>query len=202
MNVYGATPYVDYSGAPSYVDYSGVPLYTTAAFLPDAGILSMPLTSTAISLQPSIPYQSAPVSYAPSPVISSEPVAYQGGPLVYSTSSLGYTSIAQPMGNLPQPTPPAGWTLSKCNTSAQTASDKCLYTYIYEFSAPISGKSNTIPDKSNIVSPDVPAGWQVQDESCIVKRVGDSKLLYKYELSYKPSDGKAKGKSASKADNA
>jgi hypothetical protein len=172
--------------------YAGSPLYTTnVSLLPDYGIQSTPLISTA-ALQ-ELSYQSVPVSFGGSTVISSEPVLYQGDTLMYATAALGPTAAAvaaQPMGNLPQPSPPANWTLSKCNTSVQQSAGACLYTYVYEFVPSIPGKSNTVPDTSNITSPNVPADWLVSEESCVVKRVGDAKMLYKYELSYYEKGGK------------
>ena len=103
---------------------------------------------------------------------------------IVSMPEASYSAAIVPMGNLPQPNPPANWILTKADTTVKQTSNAVLYNYDYTFSAPKGDKDeNSIPAPSKITAPVVPASWVIEVEKLAIENKEKS-LTYKYELSY------------------
>ena len=109
-------------------------------------------------------------------------------PITSHPQSFPYGAPAEaliPMGNLPQPNPPAHWTLTKCDTTVKQATSTVAYKHEYTFAAPTPGKFlNQIPAPTRIPTPIVPTGWLIGEEKVTITRKGDTDISYVYDLSY------------------
>jgi hypothetical protein len=141
--------------------FSGAPLYSTS-LLPVSGALQSYPTATLQS------YPLMSTGFVSAPEVS------------YSS---GYSEAIVPMGNLPQPSPPADWVLTKADSTVKQTSTAVLYNYEYSFTPPSDKTTPAIPAPSKITAPIVPASWTIDVEKLVIENKEKS-LTYKYELSY------------------
>jgi hypothetical protein len=83
--------------------------------------------------------------------------------------------------NLPQPSPPAGWTITHGSTTVKQDFGTVEITYEYKYCSP--GKEfKTLPLKIS-APPTVPAHWTVIKSTFMVEKE-DNSQMYKYVLKY------------------
>jgi hypothetical protein len=89
--------------------------------------------------------------------------------------------IFNQLDNLPQPTPPAGWTISQATTTVKQDYGSIEFTYEYKY-APLGKEYKTLP--AAVTPPaGVPPYWKVTKSTHSVEKE-EKHQIYKYVLKY------------------
>jgi hypothetical protein len=111
---------------------------------------------------------------------------------MYSTAAMPMAPVSMPpqgvptsipMSNIPQPSPPSGWTLTKSESTIKEGENTVSLLYEFAFAAPEPGKKG-IPGSSSVPRPVIPFHWVIVQEKLSIERKEDKTVTYKYDLSY------------------